>query len=196
MLPALISFLFFGFFEAFFAMSEIAFVSAEKSLIERMATKNPSARMVLTFWKNPERLFTTTTLGITLSIAGNGFFTSYFLIKSLKNYGLLLSSTLLPLSIILLGQILPKGLGKRFAYPLVLYLAPPLYLFSFFFYPIYLLNSFISQIFFKKEESSLSLFKTKFREVFLTMISYEEEIDHTERKLMHRIMEFGRKKIS
>ena len=124
MIKALISFLFFLSGEAFFACSEIAFLSVERILMENLASKNIGAKVYLKFWENPERLFTTTLMGITLCVAGNGIFTSYFLIKSLGTKGLLIVSTLLPLSMLLFGQIIPKTLGKRFYYPLVLYLMP------------------------------------------------------------------------
>lgn len=193
---ALISLIFFSLLEAFFAISEIAFVSAEKILIERLAPKNPSARLCLDFWRNPEKLFTTTTLGITLSIAGNGFFTSYFLIKSLKGLGVFISSFILPFLILFFGQIFPKSIGKKLSYPLVLYLAPPLYLISFLFYPIYILNQFFTRLFLASKSSGSSFFVSKFREIFLTMIRYEEEIDYKEKELMHKILEFGKKKVS
>lgn len=196
MLEAFFSLLFFSLFEAFFALSEISFVSAERMLIERIASKNQSARICLKFWDDPERLFTTTTLGITLSIAGNGIFTSYFLIKALKGWGVLLSSMALPFFVLLFGQILPKSIGKKLAYPLVLYLAPPLFFVSYLFYPVYLLNQRFLKVFLKKGNHDRPYFLTRFREVFLTMISYEEEIDLLEKKLMQSILEFGRKKVN
>ncbi len=196
MIKALLSLLFFSFLESFFAISEIAFVSAEKLLIERLASKNRGAKICLRFWNNPERLFTTTTLGITLSIAGNGIFTSYFLIQEWGKWGVFLASFVLPLFIVLFGQILPKTIGKKFSNFLVLFLAHPLYIVSFLFYPVYLINSFLSKILLKREENKSPYFLTKFREVFLTMISYEEEIDEKERELMYKIMEFGKKKLS
>lgn len=81
---ALLSFIFFLSWEAFFAISEISFISAEKLFIEKLAKTNKLAKLCLSFWKDPERLFTTTTLGLTLSIAGNGVFTTYFLMKEFK----------------------------------------------------------------------------------------------------------------
>lgn len=196
MIKALLSLLFFSFLESFFAMSEIVFVSAERLLIERLASKKRAAKICLNFWNNPERLFTTTTLGITLSIVGNGIFTSYFLIQSLGNWGVFIATFLLPLFILFFGQILPKILGKKFSNTLVLILAYPLYIVSFLFYPVYIINSLFSKIFLKKEENRSPYFLTKFREVFLTMISYEEEFDQKEKELMYKIIEFGKKKLS
>lgn len=196
MLKALFSFLFFIFGEAFFALSEISFVSVEKVIIKNLAKKNILAKICIKFWQNPERLFTTTILGVTLCVAGNGIFTSYYLIKSLGNYGILISSTLLPVSMVFLGQIIPKTLGRRFAFPLVLYLAPILYIISLFFYPIIFINSKLSEIFLKSKEKENPFFLTKFREVFLNFIRYEKEIDLKEKELMHKILEFAKKKIS
>ncbi|MCS7199150.1 MAG: hemolysin family protein [Caldimicrobium sp.] len=193
---AFLSFIFFSSLEAFFAFSEIAFISVERALIERYAKKSPAMRLCLKFWEDPECLFTTTTLGLTFSIVGNGIFTSYYLIKSLGNLGILLSTFILPLLMLLLGQVIPKSFGKRFAYPLVLYLAPPLYIISYLFYPIYFVNRKLSLIVLKKEQLKEPYFHTKFREIFLTMISHEEEIDIKEKDLIKKILEFSKKKVS
>jgi len=195
MIKALISFLFFLFGEAFFACSEIAFLSAERIFIESLASKNIGAKIYLKFWENPERLFTTTLMGITLCVAGNGIFTSYFLINNLGTEGLLIVSTLLPLSMLLFGQIIPKTFGRKFSYPLVLYLMPILYLISFVFYPIIILNTKLANKIIKSKEES-PFFLTKFREVLLTFIKYEEEIDFKERELMHKIVDFAKKRVS
>lgn len=196
MLWALLSFIFFITGEAFFSLSEIAFISTGKALIENLYPKNILARLCLKFLENPERLFTTTVLGITLCIAGNGIFTSYFLIKSLQAEGILLSSTVLPISMVFFGQILPKSLGKKIAFPLVLYLAPPLYLFSILFYPAVLINSKLSSLIIKRKDSENPFFISKFRETFLEFITYEEAIDYKEKELMHKIIEFAKKKVS
>ncbi len=195
MISALISFLIFISGEAFFSCSEITFISAERFLIENIAKKNALARFYLKFWRNPERLFTTTIMGITLCIVGNGVFTSYFLIKSLGHWGVLISSTLLPVCMIVFGQIIPKTIGKRLAHPLVLYLIPILYFVSFVFYPLAWFNTRISQLFLKSKSDN-PLFLTRFREVFLNFLNYEEEIDFKEKELMQKILEFSKKKVS
>ena len=196
MINALISFLFFLFGEAFFACSEITFISAERILMESLAKKNIGAKLYLKFWQNPERLFTTTLMGITLCVAGNGIFTSYFLIKTLGNWGIVISSVFLPFSMIIFGQIIPKTIGRKFSYPLVLYLIPFLYLISFIFFPIIFLNTKLANKVLKSREEGNPFFLTKFREVFLTFIHYEEEIDFKEKELMHKILEFAKKKVS
>lgn len=196
MIEALISFLFFLLGEAFFACSEIAFISAERILIEKISKKNIGAKIYLKIWNNPEHLFTTTLLGIAICVGGNGIFTSYFLIKSLGEIGVFISFTFLPLLMVIFGQIIPKTIGKRFSYPLVLYLMPILYLISFIFLPVIFLNTKIVNKILKSKEKESPLFLTKFREVLLTFIRYEEEIDLKEKELMHKIVEFSKKKIS
>lgn len=195
MIEAIFSFLLFSSLEAFFAIGEIAFVSAERSLIEGFSARSSGAKICKKFWEDPERLFTTTTLGVTFSIAGNGFFTSYYLIKALGYYGVIISSILLPFFILIFGQIIPKTFGKRYAYPLVIYISPLLYLISFLFYPVYLVNKNLSKIFLKNSKD-IPYFLTKFRETFLTMITYEEEIDYKEKELISRIIDFGKKKVA
>ncbi len=193
---ALLSFIFFTLGEAFFSLSEIAFISTGKSLIEALYPKNVLTRLCLKFLENPERLFTTTVLGMTLCIAGNGIFTSYFLIKSFQAKGMLISSTILPISIVFFGQILPKSLGKKIAFPLILYLVPLLYFFSILFYPAVLINTKLSSLIIKRRNSENPFLVSKFREIFLEFISYEEAIDYKEKELMHKIIEFSKKKVS
>ncbi|MFN3406513.1 MAG: hemolysin family protein [Caldimicrobium sp.] len=195
MIEAVLSFSLFLFLEAFFALSEIAYVSADKLLIERLSKRSTLANICLNFWKDPERLFTTTTLGLTLSIAGNGIFTTYFLIKHLKEIGALISATLLPLLMLIFGHILPKSIGKKLSYPLVIYLAPFIYSLSYLFYPIYFFYQKLSKVLLKEEEKRHPYFLTKFREVFSHLITYEEEIDLKEKELMHKILEFAKKKV-
>ena len=196
MISAIISFFFFLFWEAFFALSEISFVSAEKALIEKSAKRNILAKICLKLWKNPERFFTVTVLGVTLSITGNGVFTSYFLIKALGNIGILISSIVLPVSMLFFGQIVPKTIGKKLAFPLVLYVSPIIYIISFVFFPIIWINQHIMNFFLKTKEKENPYFLTKFREIFLNFIHYEKEIDYIEKKLMEKIVEFGKKKVS
>ncbi len=177
-------------------MSEIAFISAERLYIERLAKTKNMAKICLKFWNEPEKLFTTTTLGLTLSIAGNGIFTTYFLLKEFSGIEAIILTTLLPIFMLSFGHILPKSFGKKFSYPVVLYIAPVIYVISYIFYPIYLLNQRLSKFFLKEEEKTHPYFLTKFREVFTHLITYEEEIDYKERELMHKILEFGKKRVS
>jgi CBS domain containing-hemolysin-like protein len=51
-------------------------------------------------------------------------------------------------------------------------------------------------LFLKSKEKENPFILTRFREIFLTFIHYEEEIDLTEKQLMEKIVEFGRKKVS
>ncbi len=196
MIKALISFLFFISGEAFFACSEIVFISTERTLLEKLIKKSVGAKFYIKFWENPERLFTTTLLGVILCLTGNAIFTSYFLIKSFGKWGILISSTFLPIFIVIFGQILPKIIGKKFSYPLVFYLMPPLYLISILFLPIVFLNTNLAKRILKTKEETNPFFLTKFREIFLTFIRYEEEIDFKEKELMHKIAEFANKKVS
>jgi len=196
MIKALICFLFFIFGEAFFACSEIVFISTERMLLEKLTKKSIGAKFYAKFWENPERLFTTTLLGIILCIAGNAIFTSYFLIKALGKWGVVISSTFLPISMIIFGQILPKTIGRKFSYPLVFYLMPPLYFISVIFLPLVYLNTTLASRMLKAKENANPFFLTKFREIFLTFIRYEEEIDFKEKELMHKIAEFANKKVS
>lgn len=97
---------------------------------------------------------------------------------------------------LIFGHILPKSVGKKLSYPILLYVAPILYVISYFFYPVYFINQKLSKFFLREQEKSQPYFLTKFREVFSHLITYEEEIDYKERELMHKILEFGKKKVS
>ncbi|QER42019.1 HlyC/CorC family transporter [Thermodesulfobacterium sp. TA1] len=190
-----ISFLFFVLGEAFFACSEMAFISVERYLMEKLDYKKKVTQIYFKLWENPERLFTTTLLGITLCVVGNGIFTPYFLIRDFGIKGLVISSTLVPIAMVVLGQVIPKTIGKKFAYPLILYLLPLIYYISFIFWPLVYVNTILAQKLLKPQEKN-PIFLSKFREIFLTFIRYEEEIDRTEKELMHKIIDFAKKKVS
>lgn len=194
MIFALLSFLFFIALEAFFALSEMALISAERLSLQKRAKNERIARIALKLLDNPERLFTTTIMGITMSIAGNAIFTSYFLISSLGNAGAIFS-LIIPIFTFLFGQAFPKVIGKVYSQTLVLIVAPILYLLSFLFYPVYYLNQRLTNLIFRKKEDHSTIPFIKFREVFLSLIKYEEEIDAKERELMHKIFEFSKKKV-
>jgi len=194
MILAILSFLFFLALEAFFALSEIALISAERLNLQMRAKENRLFRIALKLLDNPERLFTTTIMGITMSIAGNAIFTSYLLISSLGSKGTIIS-IFIPIFTFVFGQTLPKVVGKLYSQNLVLIVAPLLYLISFVFYPIYHLNQRLTKLFFRKTEDHKSLPIMKFREVFLSLIKFEEEIDPKERELMHKILEFSKKRV-
>ncbi len=96
---------------------------------------------------------------------------------------------------VVFGQIIPKSLGKKFAYPLILYVAPFLYITSFLFLPVIWINKKLTSVFLKSKKEN-PFFLTRFREVFLNFIYYEEEIDLKEKELMQKILEFSNKKVS
>jgi CBS domain containing-hemolysin-like protein len=150
MIFALLSFLFFIALEAFFALSEMALISAERLSLQKRAKNERIARVALKLLNNPERLFTTTIMGITMSIAGNAIFTSYFLISSSGNAGAIFS-LLIPFFTFLFGQAFPKVIGKTYSQTLVLIVAPILYLMSFLFYPVYHLNQRLTNLIFRKK---------------------------------------------
>ncbi len=196
MILPFLSLIFFLFWEAFFAFSEIAFISAEKQLVERKSVPSFLKRIYLSLWENPERLLTTTILGITLSITGNAVITSSLFITRFGYTGLLVSSILLPLSMVIFGQILPKVFGKLLANSVVFYTTFAVYLISFIFYPAFWLNQKLSRLILKGKEHKTSLFLPKFKEVFIHFLNYEKEIDFIEKKLMKEIVIFSKKKVS
>ncbi len=193
MLIPLLLFLLFITLEGLFALSEIALISTDRLILETKSKNNLLAKVALKLLNNPERLFTTTIMGITLSIAGNSIFTSYFLISSLGIVGIYLSF-LIPIATFLFGQALPKVMGKLYTQQIVLFVGPIIYFFSYFFYPIYIINKRLIKIFLREKEENIIPF-ANFREIFLSFIKFEEEIDSKERDLIKNIFEFTKKRV-
>ncbi|WP_022853042.1 hemolysin family protein [Thermodesulfatator atlanticus] len=192
-LSGVLTFLVLLFCEAFFAGAEIALVSAEENQLKRLAQKSFGARLALKLLANPERLLTTTLLGLNLSVIGNSVLTTSFLIEVIPRYGGLVAVLMLPPLMLFFGQMIPKSIAQQKAASLAPKVAPLVYSISFVFCPLVWLVSGLIFLFTKEETKRLpSITKEEIR----VLVCSEEGLDPHERRLIARLIDFSKKKAS
>ncbi|NPB09515.1 MAG: HlyC/CorC family transporter [Thermodesulfobacteria bacterium] len=191
-LLGILTFLVLLFFEAFFAGAEIALVAADESRLKRLARKSFGARLALKLLADPEWLLTTTLLGLNLSVIGNSVLTTAFLLEVFPEFGGILAVCLLPPSMLLFGQMIPKSLAQQEATRLAPKVAPFIYLFSRLAYPaIFVVARLIS--FFTRTEDDGRRLPAVTREEIRLLVCSEEVLDPSVRRLIARLMDFSKK---
>ena len=132
---------------AFFAAAEVALVSVRETRIRELAQGGSrAARMVLKLLASPDRMLSTTQLGVTLASLGLGWagestvfrvlepVTSSLLVGRAAEFAHVISFgvgfTFITFLHMAVGEVLPKNLALERAERLALSVAPPLQLFS------------------------------------------------------------------
>jgi len=118
---------------ALFSGSEIAYVSADKLVIElEKEKKTKRANIIARFYKNPERFISTMLVGNNIALV---LFTGYmtdlltpYLTRSIHSQGLIfIAITLITTAVVLIfGEYLPKTLFRLYANQIIIGLARPL----------------------------------------------------------------------
>lgn len=159
------------FFSAFFSSAETALLSLNKIKLHLSAKKkNKKARILEKILEKPEAFFSTILIGNNfVNIGAASISTVLFTRLLVSNEQLiLLTSTLVTTIIILLfAEIIPKSYAFRHNEKMSYLYAYPLKFFTYLFYPIAKVTTFISNLFFKKDDKQL-------KEKELTM----EEVKH------------------
>ncbi len=180
------------FLEAFFAGAEIALVAADKTKLKRLAQKSFGARLALRLLEDPEWLLTSTLLGLNLSVIGNGVFTTAFLLDLFPRYGGLVAALGLPPVMLLFGQLLPKSFAQQRANALAPRVAPLIFIFSRLFYPLVWTVARLITLVTRPEEQGRRL-PAITREEIRLLVSSEEALDPSERRLIERLLDFSKK---
>jgi len=158
------------FFSAFFSSAETALLSLNKIKLHLSAKKkNKKARMLEKILEKPEAFFSTILIGNNfVNIGAASISTVLFTRLLVSNEQLiLLTSTLVTTIIILLfAEIMPKSYAFRHNEKISYLYAYPLKFFTYLFYPIAKVTTFISNLFFKKdgaqsEEKELTMEEVK-----------------------------------
>ncbi len=183
--------------EGFFSGSEIALLSADKLyLLEQSKAGNSKANLALQMANHPERVLSTTLLMTSLCIIGiSGLISLYFLENSSNHaelYSVLITSPL----VVLLGELIPKTIYQKNANTLAPWVAYPVHLAYWIFFPItrnlsnytVRLSRMVGPI-----EELLSGRKKSSRDEIRALLSYkkfETEIKSSEKKMIQRIFDF------
>lgn len=101
--------------EAFFSGSEMAIVSADKTNIRHKAQQGDlKSQAFLRAIEHPERLLITTLIGTNLMVITIAAVSTFFILKYLPDkYSELVSMLLLTPTILILGEIVPKGVCQQ-----------------------------------------------------------------------------------
>ena len=115
------------FSEAFFAMSELSIVSANRIRLEELARDGGAgAKRVLWLRDHPDRLFGTTLLGTNLSTVTGSTVASLKLMQLNPDHGRWWALLLMSPLVLIGGEIIPKSIGQSRAETLSIRLSGPL----------------------------------------------------------------------
>ncbi len=182
--------------EGFFAAAEIALVSANRRRLRHRADEgHRGARLALKMLAKPEYFLATTLLGAYMSAAVNSILVTAFLLDLLGPAGEVPALIILPPVILILGEIIPKSIGRQQANLLAEGLAPALWTASWAIYPIIILFASLSRaLLFLTGVRHTGHFPFITREdlrLVVTKSGPEVDLKGKERIFIHRILQFS-----
>lgn len=182
--------------EAFFSGSEIGMVSVNRIKMKQLAEDgNSAAKAVMKLLNNPERLFTTTSLGTNLAmVASTAIFTA-FMVTHFGDSGEWMAMLIISPLIFFGGEIVPKIIFQHRADSLMLLMVYPLNFFAKILSP---LTSWLSKTS-AKVTSRVQMASTEDNKTFsrdqlrgvLSLESQTVDLGITEKKIIHNIFNFG-----
>jgi len=182
--------------EAFFSGSEIGMVSVNRIKMKQLAEDgNSAARAVLKLLENPERLFTTTSLGTNLAmVASTAIFTAFMVIH-FGNSGEWMAMLIISPLIFFGGEIIPKVIFQHRADSIMLFMIYPLIFFYKILSPFIIWLSkasarFTSQVQLSSTEEHKTFSRDQLQRV-LSLESQTVDLGVTEKKIIHNIFNFG-----
>ncbi|MBU4140399.1 MAG: hemolysin family protein [Candidatus Omnitrophica bacterium] len=187
--------------QAFFSGSEMAVISVNRIKMEQLAQGRLSQALLLKrMLSSPDRLLSTTLVGTNLSVVISSAIFTVLVVATLgQGYAWLTPLIMTPV-ILIFGESIPKAVARFYADKVVYRIAGILKFFSLVFWPLVMLTSFISRIILlplkTKEAKRLSPFVSREELKLLIRESKKDEvIKPHERAIIHRIFEFGSKKV-
>ena len=183
--------------EAFFSGCEIGMIAINRIKMEQKAGEgNTSARLILNLLGNPERLFSTTSLGTNVAVVSSSAVFTGFMITHFNEWGDFLSMLIISPFILFGGEIIPKVIFQNradsimqfFIYPLNFFcriLSPIITLFS----SIY--NFLLHQILRGSNVVNLTPVSREQIRYISHPDSLTSDLDIDEKKMIHRIFNFG-----
>jgi putative hemolysin len=182
--------------EGFFAASEIAMVSANRRRLHHRAGEgHRGARLALALLAKPEYLLATTLLGAYMSGAANTIMVTAFLLTMLGEAGMVPAMIVLPPVILILGEIIPKSIGRQQANLLAERLAPALWTASWIIYPITIVFASLSRMVLRltgaPKTGHLPFISREDLRLVVTKSGPEVDLKGKERIFIHRILQFS-----
>ncbi len=191
---------------AFFSGTEVAMFALRRADKERMAkSENLRDTLVLRLIENPRRLLATLLIGnestnVAISAVMAGGIERFVSTGSEVKNALLATAVALPI-LLLVGEIAPKTIAMGSPLPWARRSSRPLWLFGGFVAPLRFVvrgvADFVLRVLLRapKESGQDDISEEEFR-VLVDAGSAEGEVDDRERKVIHRVFEFGDKTVS
>jgi putative hemolysin len=182
--------------EAFFAASEIALVSANRRRLRHRAEEgHRGAVLALRLLSRPEYFLATALLGAYMAAAANTVIVTSSLLSLLGHEGELPALIVLPPVLLILGEIIPKSIGRQQATVLAERLAPPLWIASWIFYPVTLTFAILSRglllLTGRRKTAQLPFITREDLHLVVSKSGPEVDLKGKERIFIHRILQFS-----
>ena len=182
--------------EAFFSGSEIGMVSVNRIKMKKMAEEgNSAAQSILKLLDNPEKLFTTTSLGTNLAMVTSTAVFTAFMVSQFGQFGEWMAMLIIFPLVFFGGEIIPKVIFQNRADSLMPIMIYPLNLFSSCLGPLVKWLSSTSQNLTNRvpevtTEKTFTFSRDQLRKV-LSLDSQTVDLGTTEKKIIHNIFNFG-----
>ena len=182
--------------EAFFSGSEIGMVSVNRIKMKKLAEEgNSSAEAILKLLDNPEKLFTTTSLGTNLAMVTSTAISTAFMVENFGDFGEWIAMLFIFPLVFFGGEIIPKVIFQNRADSLMPVMIYPLNLFHNCMGPIIKWLSYTSQHLTSRvpegiTEKTFTFSRDQLRKV-LSLESQTVDLGTTEKKIIHNIFNFG-----
>lgn len=200
-LGTIVTIAFFVLLQAFFSGSEMAVISVNRIKMEQLAQSRLSHALLLKkMLASPDRLLSTTLVGTNLSVVVSSAILTALVVATLGQGYTWLTPLIMTPVILIFGESIPKAVARFYADKIAYRIAGILKFFSLLFWPLVMLTSFISRIILlplkTKEAKRLSPFVSREELKLLIRESKKDEVAKPhERAIIHRIFEFGSKKV-
>ena len=182
--------------EAFFSGSEIGMVSVNRIKMQKLAEEgSSSAEAILKLLDNPEKLFTTTSLGTNLAMVTSTAISTAFMVENFGDFGEWIAMLFIFPLVFFGGEIIPKVIFQNRADSLMPVMIYPLNLFHNCMGPIIKWLSYTSQHLTSRvpegmTEKTFTFSRDQLRKV-LSLESQTVDLGTTEKKIIHNIFNFG-----
>lgn len=185
--------------EGFFSGSEIGVVSADKMKLRHDAAKgSKGAKLALTMLKDPEWLLSTTLVGTNIAVVTNTTLATALMIQFFGASGSWLAVVLVAPLIWICGEIVPKSVFQQRANTITPKAIFVLRFFSYLFYPILIVFSFLARLFSKLVSGQSDQSPFTLREEIKSMIQMspeEGDIRPEAQTMIRRLFSFGDTKV-
>lgn len=181
-------------FSAFFSSAEIAFFSLSQARIRSLVEKKvKNASLIETLKKNPNRLLVTIILANTVTNLTAASIATVIAMERFGSFGAIIGVTLMTLSILFFGEIIPKSFAEKNVTSLALKFAPVIRILSWVLFPIVFIMDTVSNSIKKilkgePDENSVSEEEVK----AMVLMGHEEgNVEADEKEMIEKVFQLN-----